>query len=99
MSSEDLMPRKGGAFNLITWCAYPTDTADLLDLLADTTDKELIHVADVVGNNPGAIAWAELAKRRGYWDFQISAVTAGGKLSIKFEAQAPRPIHDLPKYQ
>jgi hypothetical protein len=53
----------------------------------------------VVGNNPGAIAWAELAKRRGYWDFQISAVTAGGKLSIKFEAQAPRPIHDLPKYQ
>lgn len=82
---------------LIRWVNYPCNAAELFPILAGCREDELIVAATHIKGNTGRIAWAELARRYGYFNFEIGVSTGAGKFEVTFEAASP-PIHDLPQY-
>ena len=91
------MPVRNGPVHLICWCSAPTSPLALFTILQGCTNKELIQVSEHVGGTPGRIAWAEFAKRKGYFDFDVHVTKAAGRLDITFDGKA-KPIHDLPQF-
>lgn len=94
MSSE----RRHGLLDLIRWCILPTRPAELFKILEDIREDELVLAATHIGGAAGRIAWAEYAKRKGYFNFAIEVTSSIGKLNVGFQANA-KPVHDLPQYK
>lgn len=86
-----------GLLHLVRWCALPTRPHELFQILKGLTEDELLLAATKLRGAVGRIAWAEFARRVGYFDFEISIATSAGRLDVSFEAKAP-PIHNFPQF-
>lgn len=87
-----------GIVNLIAWVHYPSTPLQLFSILEKVSEVELITAATALRGNVGRIAWCELAKRWGYFAFDIAVSRgAAGAVDLAFSAQA-QPIHELPQY-
>lgn len=82
---------------LVRWVNYPSNPLELFEILKAIRDDELVVAADKIGGNTGRIAWAEIARRRGYFEFDVAVSQGVNGLELSFSATAP-PIHDLPQY-
>lgn len=86
-----------GIVHLICWVAHPSSPEELNSILEALTDEELVRAATVVRGNAGRIAWVELARRYGYFDFKLGVTRGVGGLKLTFDAPAV-PVHDAPQY-
>ena len=58
------LARRGGVLAVIGWARWPRRALDLFQILASTTDAELVVLMEVIGGPAGRIAWAEFGARR-----------------------------------
>ncbi len=88
---------RSGIVHLICWTTSPTTVEDLNKILPQLTIDELVHAATAVRGTTGRIAWVELARRFGYFDFKVGVTHGVGGLKLEYEAAAA-PVHELPQY-
>jgi hypothetical protein len=84
---------------LVVWCARPVKPFQLFDILATVPDAHLEMVARLFKTQAiGRVAWAELAKRWGYFDFAVGVAASARGTAVTFTTMAP-PIHRAKRMQ
>ena len=75
---------------LIVWTNSPTTVEDLKRILAEVSTEDLFAVVKYSTLPTAAvrIAWAEVARRRGLFDFDIRATELGSELRLDLVAEA-----------
>lgn len=89
------MEKRKGLLDLVRWCSLPTRPSELFQILKTIRDDELLLASTQLKGSVGRIAWAEVARRFGYFDFDISVTTGVGTLDVSLDAKA-LPVHDNP---
>lgn len=84
---------------LHAWTASPVDGAEGLQrVLQVMSSDELVYTTVIfqAGEPAGRIAWAEYARRRGYFDFKLHVTQASpSQLKLVLEAES-EPVHTSP---
>jgi hypothetical protein len=89
--------KQRGLLHLIRWVVMPTKPTELFHILEGLREDELILAATKIKGLAGRIAWAEFARRAGYFNFEVSVATGGGKLEVVFDAKGA-PVHAHPQF-
>lgn len=75
---------------LTTWCESPTTTEELEGLLKEARTEDLLAftAAEEASPQVGTLAWAELGRRKGYFDFEYLTTNTSGQLKLELRGTA-----------
>lgn len=75
---------------LVQWCANPTTTEELDAILKEASLRNLFDFVLIESASPevGTLAWAEIGRRKGYFDFEYLTTNTSGQLKLELRGTA-----------